>query len=114
MRATGLVTRPSWHVHTAVDLERCVFGDREGARLWFQQVHCLLEDTHPHTSTTEYVTHCPVVTVVTVVPQVLEVYVNDSHLTGRPKVGKATLPLAHTYTHTNPTVTIVCNPTPGA
>jgi hypothetical protein len=63
--------------------------------LWFQQVHCLLEDTHPHTSTTEYVTHCPVVTVVTVVPQVLEVYVNDSHLTGRPKVGKATLPLTN-------------------
>jgi hypothetical protein len=29
------------------------------------------------------------------VVQVLEVYVNDSHLTGRPKVGKATLPLAN-------------------
>jgi hypothetical protein len=28
-------------------------------------------------------------------PQVLEVYVNDSHLTGRPKVGKATLPLTN-------------------
>lgn len=26
--------------------------------------------------------------------QVLEVYVNDSSLTGRPKVGKATLPLS--------------------
>lgn len=25
--------------------------------------------------------------------QVLEIYVNDSHLTGRPKVGKAVLPL---------------------